>query len=275
MLKTAFLAALAMAMTSQVMLGCGDDDPEPPEEPPRVLLERALAQPIESGEIEIDATVALEDSSLLEDPASLSLSGPFETRGAAVPRFELDFDASVAGYGLDGELISDGDDGYVVFFGENYRLGMDHIDNADRRLANAVAGGLAPDPLSWIVRPRYDGSEEVGGDHCHRIEGSLAPEPLAEDLEAVGDDLGLSSPGAVARRLRGGTATFLVAAGDGTLCGLGADAELTGPGELDLELRLSDLGEPQEIERPEGGGFQAVEELLARFERLAGVTIEF
>jgi hypothetical protein len=268
-------AALAcLAVGSQVLLGCGGSDPEPPEEPPAVLLERALAAPISSGEVEIDAEVVLEDSSLLEEPASFSASGPFELRGAAVPRFDLDFDASVAGYGIGGELVSDGEDGYVVFFGENYRLGSDHIDNADRRLSEAAAGGLAVDPASWIARPRYDGSEEVGGEHCHRIEGALVPERLATDLRAAGDALGLSSPGAIAERLRRGTIAFF-ATSNGALCGLGLDAELSGPGSLELDLRLSDLGEPQEIERPEGGGFQAVEELLARFERLGGVTIEF
>lgn len=263
----AVLACLALA-------GCGGSDPEPPDEPPAALLERALAAPIESGEVEIDAEVALEDSSLLEEPASFSAAGPFELRGAAVPRFALDFDANVAGYGIGGELVSDGEDGYVVFFGENYRLGTDHIDNADRRLSEAAAGGLAIDPASWIAKPSYDGSEEVGDEHCERIEGALVPERLAADLRAGGAALGLSSPVAVADRLRRGSIVFL-AASDGALCGLGLEAELSGPGELDLDVRLSELGEPQEIERPEGGGFQAVEELLARFERLAGVTIEF
>ena len=265
---------LAVVGFAQV-LGCGGDDPNPPDEPPRVLLERALAMPVESGEVEIDAEILLEDSSLLDEPARLSFSGPFELRGAAVPRFDLDFDASVSGYGLDGELVSDGDDGYVVFFGENYRLGTDHIDNADRRVSEGVAGGLTVDPASWISKPRYDGTEEVGGEHCHKIEGALVAERLAADLAAAGSALGLSSPTAVAERLSDGTVTFLVAADGEAPCGFGIDAELTGPGELDLDLRLSDLGEPQEIERPEGGGFQAVEELLARFERYAGVTIRF
>jgi hypothetical protein len=242
--------------------------------PPRVLLEQALATPVESGQVEIDAGVTLEDSSLLEDGLDFSASGPFELRGPAVPRFDLEFDAGLSGYGVDGELVSDGEDGYVVFFGENYRLGTDHFDTANRRIAEAVAGGLTVDPLSWISSPRYTDSEEVDGEHCQRIEGELVPERLAADLRSVGDALGLSSPQVVAERVRGGTISFLVAVDDPAPCGIGADAELSG-GELDLEIRLSDLNEPQEIERPEGGGFQAVEELLARFERLAGVTIEF
>lgn len=269
---TAIAGLLALAM----LQGCGGGDPpSQPEGPPRALLERALAQPLESGEVEIDAEVALEGSSLLEEPARFSASGPFGLRGAAVPRFALEFDASVAGYGVDGELISDGEDGYVVFFGENYRLGTDHIDTADRRLAQAVAGGLDAEPSSWIEAPGYDGTEQVDGEHCHRLLGPLRVAALRADLAEISTLVGLDSADAIARRLESGVIRFLVADGDGSLCGFSVDARLAGPGELELDVRLSELGEPQEIERPEGGGFQAVEELLARFERVAGVTIDF
>jgi hypothetical protein len=267
-----YAAALSIVA---VLVGCGGDGPPPePDEPPRALIERALAQPVRSGEVEIDAEVALEDSSVLDEPATFSASGPFELRGAAVPRFDLEFDAGVAGFGVDGELISDGDDGYVVFFGENYRLGTDHIDNADRRIRAAATAGASADPAGWIAAPRYEGSEEVEGERCHVIAGRARPEAIRRDLRSA-STLGLDSPAAIGERLRSGTVELLVGADDDLLCGFGLDAELTGPGHVELDVRLSDVNEPQEIERPEGGGFQAVEELVARIERLSGVTIDF
>jgi hypothetical protein len=258
--------APAVVLVCAALAGCGGEDPPAePDQPPAALLEEALSTPIESGEISID---------LHAPEGAVELDGPFELRGAAVPRFDLEFEAEVAGYGVDGELISDGEDGYVVFFGENYRLGTDHIDNADRRIEQAVASGLEVDPADWIAEPRYDGTEEVGGEHCHRIAGGLRIAPLRADLEELSATLDLNSPGELAEELNTGAATFLVQDGAPLLCGFSLDAELEG-GELDLDVRFSDLGEAQEIERPPGGGFDAVEELLARFERIAGVRIDF
>jgi hypothetical protein len=266
---------IAAALACAALAGCGEDDPASPDVPPPQLLEAALAKPVSSGEVQIDASIQLDDSSLLSDPATVELDGPFALRGAAVPRFDLDFDAEVAGYGAEGKLISDGNDGYVVFFGENYRLGTDHIDTADAAVRFAAQEGLRFDPADWIADPRYDGTEEVGGESAHRIEGRLRVAPLRQDLLDTSLSLSLGSPAAVAERLRSGTVTALVAAGDGTLRGLSLGLELAGPGHVDLAMRLSDIGSEQEIERPEGGGFQPVEELLARFERLAGIRIRF
>jgi hypothetical protein len=268
-------ATLGAALACAVLTGCGDSTPATPDEPPAKLLERALSKPITSGKVAIDVRADLKDSRYLSEPATVKLDGPFELRGAAVPRFDLDFDADAVGYGLAGQLISDGEDGYVVFFGENYRLGTDHLDAADARLRSAVDDGFRVDPADWIGDARYDGAEEVGGDDVQRITGPLRVGPFKKDLVETSYQLGLGIPYLVSERVRSGTVELLVADGDDTLRGMRLDLELSGPGELEVGTELSDLGSEQEIERPEGGGFKPVEELLARFEDLAGFRIQF
>lgn len=269
-------ALLGAALACAALAGCGDGgEPAPPDEPPAQLLNQALSEPITSGRVAIDLEAEVENSTFLPEPATLELDGPFELRGAAVPRFDLDFDADVLGYGLAGKLISDGEDGYVVFFGENYRLGTDHIDTADERLRTAVHDGFRVNPADWIAEPRYDGSEEVGGEDAHRITGALRVGPFRKDLIEISYQLGLGIPQLVAERVRSGTVEVLVAAGDGTLRGLRLDLVLAGPGKLDAGMELSDLGSEADIERPAGGGFKPVEELLQRFEDLAGFRIQF
>jgi hypothetical protein len=268
-------AILGAALACAVLAGCGDSKPATPDEPPAKLLERALSKPLTSGKVAIDVRADVKNSSYLSEPATVKLDGPFELRGAAVPRFDLDFDADVLGYGLAGRLISDGEDGYVVFFGENYRLGTDHIDTADATLQSAVDDGLRVNPADWLGASRYDGTEEVGGDDVHRITGPLRVEPFRKDLVEISYHLGLGIPYLVSERVRSGTVEFLVADDDDTLRGMRLELRLSGPGELDVGTELSDLGSQQEIERPEGGGFKPVEELLARFEDLAGFRIQF
>ena len=267
----------ALTALAAIAAGCGGDDGPPPEPdvPPQALLEQALGNPVESGEIAIDMSVELDDVSLLGSGAGVTLEGPFALQDAAVPLFDLEFEASVSGFGIDGELVSDGEDGYVVFFGENYRLGSDRIDEANAQIQQTAAGGgPGVDPVAWIADPQYDGTEEVDGTDCHRITGTLVPGAISADLRAVGDTAGLDSASALAERLRGGTAEVLVDE-EGTFCGGTVDAQLAGPGQFYVEVRISEAGSEVEIKRPEGGGFQPIEELIAELESLSGVTIDF
>ena len=105
--------------------------------------------------------------------AGFEATGPFDLGdGDGLPAFDLDGEAQAAGFGLDTDVISTGDDAFVVFFGENYRVGAERVAEAEAALAGAAGGGggFGLDVAGWFRDPAYAGSEEVGGSR-HR-EGS-------------------------------------------------------------------------------------------------------
>ncbi|MGH2955385.1 MAG: hypothetical protein ACRDL6_00110 [Solirubrobacterales bacterium] len=234
-------AALACAV---LLISCGEDEPPPPPDlPADRMLDRAIARVPASGRASID--LEAEYPRLTSGPISAQLEGPFAL-GAGIPSFDLEGEAQAAGFGVDGSLVSTGGDAYVVFFGENYRVGRDRV----AALALRTAG---VDPSAWFGAPRHAGDEEVEGEDAYRIEAPLDSERVAADLGRIG----LAAAGAGG--LEGSRAIVWVGVDDGIVRRIRLSSEA-----LDLDAVLSDLGEPQEIEPPPGGGFQPIEQLLER-----------
>ena len=271
------------------LAACGEeDDPDPPDQPPAELLREAAANPATSGEAEIDLSIRLDGSSLLAGTTTVELSGPFELVEGGLPRFDFAVDAEVAGFGVDGALVSTGDDAFVVFFGENYRVGTERVAAITQRLGAAGAGsgsaGLGLDVAGWFEQPRYAGSEEVGGAETERIEATLRSDAAARDLAELASALG--APGALRALAAGaepGPAEAWIALEDETIRRLRVQFPFTVPpaqraaargiggGAVSLDAEIADVGTEVEIEPPPGGGFQPIEQLIARLRDLASL----
>jgi hypothetical protein len=284
-LCVAVLAAAALA-------GCGGGEPDPPDEPPAQLLAEALANPVTSGESSIDLDLDLEGSSFFAGEASAQLEGPFMAAdGGGVPSFDLSMEAEVAGFGVDGELVSTGDDAFVVFFGENYRVGAERVGELDRRLRDLAGPEGTPSVFGlqvaeWFQRPRYAGAEDVGGTETEKIEADLDSAVVAEQLGALAESLGAPAlVTALARGAEPGVAEAWIAFDDRTIRRLrvqfpftvprdlrGTSAGITG-GTATLEVEVSDVGKEVEVEQPEGGGFQPIDQLIDRLTDLAGLAL--
>jgi hypothetical protein len=239
--------------------GCGDDGDERRQVDPEALLDSAFSRPVSSAstKIELAAGGAVP---ALPGPVSLSLDGPYVSGGGVeVPQADWQLDAEVAGFGVDGELVSTGEDLYLSLFGDNYRFGADAV--AARREALADPG---LDPRSWFGPASYQGDEEVEGTDAARVEAPLRGARLTAELESLGDRLGL--PPASPPPLRG-TIGAWIGIDDGSIRKLRIDAG----DELRGEVILSEVGEPQEITIPPGGGFKPIGDLLSSL-RAFGVT---
>ena len=266
--------------------GCGGgEDREPPSEPPAQLLSDALANPPSSGEVSLDAGAELAGDSLLSGSVGARLDGPFAAAARGeLPRFGLALDAELAGFGVDGELISTGDDAFVVFFGENYRVGAPRTAQAAERWRAAASGSeaLGPAVASWFRSPRYAGAEEAGGVESQRIEAELDGERAGREVAAIARALGAPPllP-ALAAGAGEGSAEAWVGFDDRTLRRLRIEFPFRVPaaareaalgvasGTASVDVELSDLGEPVEIEPPPGGGFQPISQLTGRLADLA------
>jgi hypothetical protein len=284
-------SAAAAALLAIALSACGGgSDPEQPSESPEELLREAVANPATSGEAEIDVDATLEGDSLLAGPMGAELEGPFALHEAGgLPSLDLELDADVAGFGVDGELVSTGDDAFVVFFGENYRVGAARVAELERGLLAARDEGGPPslglEVDKWFSDARYAGSEEVGGTETERIEGTLDSRAAAQDLSGL--MAGLGAPPLIRELAAGagdGPVDAWVAYDDHTVRRLRAQFPFTVPparqaeaggisgGAVTLDAEISDVGADVTVEPPEGGGFQPIEQLIERLRSLAGLA---
>jgi hypothetical protein len=280
---TAWIAAGAAA--TALLAGC-DRDRDPPDEPPAELLRSAAMNPVDSGVSQIELDLTLQGESLLAGPSRVSLDGPFALDETGLPRFELALDAEVAGFGIDGALVSTGEDAFVVFFGENYRVGAGRVAAVEAQLAGlgGTEGGLGLDVASWFEQPAYAGEEDVAGAETERIEGTLRSEAVSRDLNTLAGALGAPAlVRALAAGVQSGPVDASVAFDDGTIRRLRAQFPFTVPadqrdstsqitgGTVALQAEVSDVGSEAEIEPPAGGGFQPIEDLIRRLRSLASL----
>jgi hypothetical protein len=253
----ALFGIVVVALWAGLGVGCGGDEEEPRQVDAEALLDSAFRHPVGSAVTSIDLVAGAAAVPSLSVPVSLSLDGPFVSGGGArIPSADWELAAEVAGFGVDGELVSTGDNVYLSVFGDNYQVGRAAVEERRQTLADP---GL--DPRSWFGPATYQGDEEVEGTATARIDAPLRSARLAADIEGLSGRLGLQ---AVRPPAGPGTIQAWVGIDDGIVRGLRIDA-----GEdLAVDVVLSEVGEPQEITIPAGGGFKPIGDLLSSLQDL-------
>lgn len=286
MSRAATAAATLLGALALVSCGGGDEDQPTPTEPPAELLAQAAANPATSGDAAIDIDLDLQGDTPLAGGAGFEATGPFDLGdGSGLPAFELDGEGSVAGFGLDTDLISTGEDVFVIFFGENYRVGEEQVAQAEAALAEVSggAGGIGLDVAGWFRDPAYAGSEEVGGTDTERIEGVLDAQAAAEDLSELARAVGAPFLTGLAEGAGSGPVEAWVAYEDDTIRRLRVQFPFKVPpdqlaltrgvesGTVAIDTEISDVGADVTIGVPAGGGFQPITDLTSRIESLASL----
>lgn len=265
--------SLAIAAFLALITGCGGSSHARVN--PEVMLDAAAAHPIQSAQMDIDLQVQAEGIPQLSLPLRLRLEGPYVSGGGArIPSFDWKLTASALGFPVDGRVVSTGSNAFLSLYGDNYEVGTAPVAAANERI-----GQLAVHPRSWFGRPHIEGNGHEGGVDCERIAAPLRGDAMARDLAPLAGALGLSSPPQIS-----GSAKGCVGFDDRLLHELEIDADAaipradrTRPGEatsihLVLDLVNSDVGEPQQISRPGGGGYRPISDLALTLNDL-GVPI--
>jgi hypothetical protein len=266
------LASLLVVVVNTV--GCGGSHHETVK--PEAMLDAAAAHPISSAQTDIDLRLQVRGVSRLSGPLRLRLSGPYISgAGRQIPRFDWRLSANALGFPVGGRFVSTGTNVYLSLYGDNYQVGTDAVAAANDRVGETSA----IHPRSWFGRARVDGQGHEGGADCERISAPLRGEAVARDLGPLIESVGLSETPSVS-----GRANACVGFDDRTLHELEIGAVLGIPAAdqarlggatsiaLDLDLSLSDVGEPQEISIPGGGGFRPIRDLALTLNDL-GVPI--
>jgi hypothetical protein len=247
---------VAIVCASAGLAACGDGE-ERRQVDAEALLDSAFARPVESAITGVDFVAGAEAVPSLSVPVRISLDGPYVSgRGVGAPSVDWALDAEVAGFGVEGELVSTGENVFLSVFGDNYQLGREAVAARGRVLADP---GL--DPRSWFGSATYEGDEDVEGTAAARISAPLRGAQLAADLRGLGDRLGLPPVRPVAAT---GTIEAWIGIDDEAVRRLRVDAGQA----LGLDIVLSEIGEPQVITIPEGGGFKPIGDLLASLQDL-------
>ena len=238
---------------------------------PEALLDSASNHPVRSAEIDGQARLALEGSSVLEQPVTLRVRGPYVGGdGARIPSFDWKFNLKLLGFAVSGKLVSTGDNVYVSPFGDNYMVGREVIAMVNRRVgANTVAS------RDLFGTARDEGHEEVNGVETQHVSAELQGKKVSKTLRPLREALGLDH---FPRPL--GRVDAWIGVEDRTVHKLALDADfgfapedranLGGArgGSLDVEVELDEINEPQTVRIPGGGGHKPISHLFLTLQDL-------
>ncbi len=146
---------------------------------------------VKSGVLGFTLTVNPSGSSTLTTPVSLSLTGPFQSRGTGkLPA--SDFSVAISGLGRRGSIgvISTGTNGYVTLNGSNYQLPAADFQRLESSFSSVESSGgsqsglsgLGINPLHWLKNPSVVGSQTVGGADTTHIRAGVNVSALLSDL---------------------------------------------------------------------------------------------
>jgi hypothetical protein len=271
-MRSPLILAISLALIVNAA-GCGGSEHETVK--PEAMLDAAAAHPISSAAADIDLRMQVRGVPQLSSPLRLRLSGPYVSgEGRQIPKFDWRMSASALGFPVGGRAVSTGANAYLTVYGSTYEIGETAVDAANERVAQAPPVHLR----SWFGRPRVDGQGHEGGADCERISARLQGAAVSRDIGPLAVALGLSQVPSVS-----GSASACIGFDDRVLHRLEVGAVLgippgsTGLGgatsvALDLDVTLSDVGEPQRISPPRGGDIRPIRDLALTLNDL-GVPI--
>jgi hypothetical protein len=265
---------LAIGSLPGLLAGCGGGEGEEAElVNPDVLLDSAAAHPVESADLEGEARLTLEGSSLLTEPVTLRVEGPYVSGGGErIPSLDWEFDVEVLGFGIGGKVVSTGRNVLISPFGDNYEVGSEAVAAVNQEVA---ASSVSPRQLFGAAR--NEGNEEVNGVDTQRVSAELDGKTVAQSLHPVRDALGLTHAPAPVGRIEA-----WIGVDDRTVHKLAVDADfgiapadrprLVGArgGSLQLEVVLDEINEQQTVRVPGGGGYKPIRDLFLSLRDLAG-----
>ncbi len=187
-LGAAIVAALALAACGQSSSSSGSSGNA------QALLKQTFSSghPVKSGVLGFGLTFTPTGSSTLSTPITLSLGGPFQSRGSGkLP--QSDFTIGIAALGRHGSLgvISTGTAGYVSLQGTYYQLPQADFQKLEQSFASSQSGGgssnaglaqLGINPLHWLTKPSVVGTETVSGASTTHIRAGVDINALISDL---------------------------------------------------------------------------------------------
>lgn len=155
-----------------------------------------------------------------------------------------DFKVHVSAGGVAGGFVSVGGKAYFVRGDTGWRV------PASLWTPVAENSPFAVHPSTWVRDVKSEGTETVGGVKSEHVSAGLDPKAVANDFAQATGQSGGEPPKALSRAVKGGQIDAWVGTDDHILRRLSAELTLAGGSRVELDIRLSDVNEPQQIEAP-------------------------
>jgi hypothetical protein len=188
---------------------------------------------------------------------SFGVSGAFDTAGpGAVPNFDVVARVEFGGRRISGGLVSLGDRAYFVRGDTGWRVPREVWGPLVQQLgAGAAAQTQAPlglHPETWVRDVKSEGTQRLGGVETDHVSARVDPRAVVNDISQVARQNGAEAPdgGAVSRAVKRADIDVWVGTDDQIVRRLSAVLSFAGGGRVRLDVRLSDVNQPQQIEAP-------------------------
>ena len=189
----ALLATLALAVGACGGDGGGGGDEASADTDVDTLLSDTFKgnKDVKSGKLALKLDVDAKGAEV-EGPISVSLGGPFQSKGdKQLPTFDIDFAFEGGGQSIKAGLTSTGEKGFVNFQGTEYvvsdqvfnqfKAGYEQAQKQGKE-QNQSLSSLGLDPRAWLTNPKNEGEAKVGDDDTIKITGGVDVNKLLDDV---------------------------------------------------------------------------------------------
>lgn len=188
-------AALCAAVTAALGLGaCGGGGGAAGSPDAAQVLEQTFSgtHSLNSGRVLLTLQITPSGSSTLTAPITLSLGGPFQSRGRGkLPASAFSLSASALGRTGSISLISTGTAGYVTLQGTSYQVPaatFQKLEASFSGLTGSEGTGTSHlagvHPLRWVEDPQTVGGAQVGGASTTHVRAAVNVSRLLADLSS-------------------------------------------------------------------------------------------
>lgn len=294
--RALILIALALAL-GVVVAACGGSDDDGGEDPQQVLQDTFNnEQSINSGSFDLSLKVNAEGDQ--GGTFEGSLGGPFQSREAKFPQFDLNadikLDTSAQDFSGTAGLTSTGEGAFVSFQDTDYEVPQELFDQFSTSYEQLqqqsqsqgdqgnLLQSLGIDPTNWLTDLSNEGTEDVEGTKTVHISGQADVPKLVEDIKKIAKNAPnvgqqvtpaqLGQLDQLASIIRSADFDIYSGESDNLLRKIDANLELTPPAgtagapdsvTLEVSLTISEVNEPQTISAPSGA--QPLANLLQQF----------
>jgi hypothetical protein len=246
------------------------------------VVKTAFEQDIKSANVTVDLSMKAQGQE-----TSIKLAGPFRSNGEnKLPSVDWKLNVAAAGMPkpIDAQVISTGDDAFVVYGGETYQVGKENIaklklSGAGGGMESADIGKMLTKMQDWFPETSGTQDAELDGEPVTRISGKLDLSAALEDMKEMAkqpgasgfeglEDLSNKDLKEVEKVVSDPNFTIDVGKSDGKLRRIAANMTINADGQkgtVALSVKLADVDKPVDIQAPSGG--RPIEELMQQIQK--------